>query len=166
MDRIPARGVPLHRFDGWNAMLEAAGLPITQRVWTPARILAALQAWTAANGRTPRKEDWEGGLHDAYPSPTTVFNHFPGWNAMLRAGGVQLNRRRWTPEDILEACGEFERRHGRRVRARELTNANGLPSPDAVAAHIGDHRALLDALNTWHAGSMSEARASAGVRGT
>jgi hypothetical protein len=67
---------------------------------------------------------------------------------MLRAGGARLNRRRWTPEDILEARGKFERRHGRRVRARELTNANGLPSADAVAAHIGDHPALLDALNT------------------
>jgi hypothetical protein len=84
-----------------------------------------------------------------YSVPVDI-NHFPGWNAMLRAGGARPNRRRWMPEDILEACGEFERRHGRRVRARELTNANGLPSPDAVAAHIGDHAARLDALNTWH----------------
>jgi hypothetical protein len=72
---------------------------------------------------------------------------------MLTAGGVAPKRRSWSREEILLACAEFEDRHGRALRAEDLRGANGLPSIGAVRRHLGNHRALLDALAAWRSRS-------------
>jgi hypothetical protein len=90
----PERNIPTRVFGSWNAMLAAAGLPITHRLWSRADILDALSAWTDTHQRAPTTADWGHGPHHSFPSPGTVHNHFGSWTAMLIAGGATPSRQR------------------------------------------------------------------------
>jgi hypothetical protein len=146
----PSSRPPLDTFGGWNAMLRAAGLPVTHRAWSREEILSALSDWMTTHQRAPAMADW---MHPepagAYPTPGCAADCFGSWNAMLTAGGVAPKRRSWSREEILLACAEFEDRHGRALRAEDLRGANDLPSIGAVRRHLGNHRALLDAVAAW-----------------
>lgn len=84
----PSRNIPAKRFGSWNAMLRAAGLPISQRTWSRQDILHALRAWNAQHDGMPSSAEWASAPHDTVPSPSTVRNHFGTWSAMLAAGAV------------------------------------------------------------------------------
>jgi hypothetical protein len=75
--------------------------------WTRERVLAALQEWTAANGRPPRAEDWSTLAETkqraepacrwlpespSWPCPTTVRRYFGSWSAALEAAGLRSHR--------------------------------------------------------------------------
>lgn len=79
-----ARAVKRH-FGTWNAMLEAAGLPLhNRRDWNRERISEALRRWIDRHGRIPRMDEWRRNGPDR-PSARTVLNHWGSWRAAVHS---------------------------------------------------------------------------------
>jgi len=152
----PSMRPVLDAFGTWNAMLLAAGLTVVHRNWSQAEVLEALAHWVAAHGRAPTMADWRRPQPPgAFPTAQCAADHFGTWNAMLCAGGLTPARRRWTREEILEACAEFQRCHRRPPATAELCASHGLPSVGTVHRQIGEYRALLAALAAHRPGRGS-----------
>ena len=68
-------------FGRFDVMLRAAGLPLPPRReprWTRERIAAAIQAWTAQNGRLPTSSDFRSATR-ATPHRVTVAARYGAW---------------------------------------------------------------------------------------
>jgi hypothetical protein len=98
-------------FGSWNAAVEAAGFrprrpgesrrtapaavvrsePTAAVRWSHEAILAALQAWAQAWGRSPSLEQWRRASA-AHPSAATVRRLFGSWNAAVEAAGFAPRR--------------------------------------------------------------------------
>ena len=83
--------------DPWNAALAEAGRPVRCRRWSDERIRAALAAFWAATGRSPRRADLDGP-HWHGPSERTLARRFGGVAGAWRALGP-------VPEDLDAALG-------------------------------------------------------------
>lgn len=83
----------------------AARAGLENMIWTPERVIAAIQEWVALYGDPPAIPDWSPyharALHDEerarrweradgrWPWYTVVFNRFGSWNEGLRAAGFE-----------------------------------------------------------------------------
>ncbi|MFO0915276.1 MAG: hypothetical protein U0795_20105 [Pirellulales bacterium] len=92
------RDAAVRWFGGWNKALRAAGLPhrICDR-WTPDRVLHELR----------RRYRGETRFRDAEPALAAIASHyFGGLYAALEAAGLDIPRKRWTRQRIIDAIQE------------------------------------------------------------
>ena len=108
--RWPGTATVLRVFAGWNAALEAAGLPTHRYAWDPDEALEALAAWARAHGRPPSIAD---ARHDrGLPSPATYQDLHGSWNAALRAAGLTPSREaQWDDEHVHATLARWARWH-------------------------------------------------------
>lgn len=106
----------------------------SQRHWTRERVIEALRAWAAENGRAPIFSDWErsGKDHPAIRTITAGSDPtFKTWSEALEAAGFEPRKRRgpkWTAEKLnRQQRAELRRKNRedklRRALAKE-NNAN------------------------------------------
>jgi Homing endonuclease associated repeat len=97
--RWPSASVVVARFSSFPAAVTRAGLkPLrpasgSQRVWTRARIVEAMQRWHGEHGRPPTRSDWQKAS-DWHPAASTVYRVFGSWMAALKAARLKAGSRR------------------------------------------------------------------------
>lgn len=116
-----------------NATLCATCFRASQRYWTRERLIEAMRAWAADNGRAPVMEDWERGSED-HPAVRSIFTGpsqpFKSWSELLLAAGFTPRQRRgprWTNEKFDRKTRAALRRQNRedalkRAIAKENTD--------------------------------------------
>jgi deoxycytidylate deaminase len=122
--------------------------------WGREEVLAAVRKWVQLEGRAPTSLDWRpvrfGGSERweaEFPDwpPTSVGGiMFGGWNQLLEAAGVDVNKPSWEPEEILAALRAYAEEFGKPPAKQELEwPPAGYPSSRTVRRHFGSFTAGL-----------------------
>jgi Homing endonuclease associated repeat len=115
------------------------------KVWDRDRVISAAQAWHAANGRSPRGNEWPA---TGCPSASTVVRNFGRWDAMLSAAGLPPPPRRevrWTRRRIAQALRMWAREHGRAPRGEDFApSPPGYPHRVTVVGAYGTFARALE----------------------
>jgi DNA invertase Pin-like site-specific DNA recombinase len=126
------------------------------RIWDDAEILASLQDWAAANGRSPKCTDWTHGSWDR-PSAITVRKRYGGWRKALRRAGLKPDGReyygaaprcykQWSTPAVVRAIQDATRAMGRPPRSTEwFRAAPDHPCSTTVRDRFGSWPAALEA---------------------
>lgn len=115
-------------------------------IWTPDKILTAIQQWAERCGRPPKASAWIQADYD-HPARSTVALVFGTWNAAIAAAGFSVRRTRkmWTREEIVDAIQRWGRTHnGEPPRAMDFNGADDYPSRTAVIRTFGTWNAAID----------------------
>src|SRR5690606_7825774 len=111
---------------------EARRLP-EGKYWTKELVARAVQEWERKRGRPPVRNDWAAA--GDHPSGSTIYKLFGSWGAMLAYAGYDggEDRRRWSPQAIVDAIDAWAKEHGRAPLAEECKRSRDLPDPTVVA---------------------------------
>lgn len=124
--------------------------------WSREEILAAVRKWMRLEGRAPTLADWrplrfngserwEAEFPD-WPPASVGRIMFGGWNQMLEAAEVGVNKPSWEPEEILAALRAYAKEFGKPPAKQELEwPPSGYPSSRTVRRHFGSFTAGLRA---------------------
>jgi GNAT superfamily N-acetyltransferase len=137
--RWPSAGDVDAHFSSWPQALAAADLRPHRRTWTPAAIIAALQAWAAAHRRAPRHDEWRTASLE-HPSAGAV-------KSVFAAG-----RPACAPPDLSRRCAHAgQRRRCLRACAHTCAIMAGRPPP-ATCATPAERRIRLPAPSSARSG--------------
>jgi DNA invertase Pin-like site-specific DNA recombinase len=129
---------------------------LLHRTWDDAEIIASLQDWAAANGRSPKCTDWARASWDR-PSSITVRLRFGGWRKALRRAGLKPDGReydraaprcykQWSTPAVVRALQDATRAAGRPPRSTEwFRAAPDHPCSTTVRERFGSWMAALEA---------------------
>ena len=129
---------------------------LLRRLWDDAEIIASLQDWAAANGRSPKCTDWSRASWDR-PDALTVRRHFGGWRKALRRAGLKPDGReyhraatrcykQWSTAAVVRALQDSTRATGRPPRSTEwFRAAPDHPCSTTVRERFGSWTAALEA---------------------
>ena len=129
---------------------------LLHRLWDDAEIIASMQDWAAAHGRSPKCTDWSRASWDR-PDDLTVRRHFGGWRKALRRAGLQPDGREydraaprcykhWSTPAVIRALQDATRATGRPPRSTEwFRAAPDHPCSTTVRERFGSWRAALEA---------------------
>lgn len=124
--------------------------------WSREEVIAAVRKWVRLEGRAPTTLDWRavrlGGAErweDEFPDwpPASVGRLlFGGWNRLLEAAGIGVNKPSWTPEEILVALRAYAKEFGKPPAKPELEwPPSGYPSSRTVRRHFDSFTAGIRA---------------------
>ncbi len=139
--RWPTNGAVQITMGGFQELRLALDQTPYNAPWDRETAIAAINAFVEANGRVPKKAEWESGAGDRYPSSATLQRLFGGVSAALRAAGHEPagDRRIWGRERIIEAIRTFEAKHGRPPKFTEWVAASPEnPSVGTVVKRFGN----------------------------
>lgn len=113
----------------------------TNRPWSRAALIGALQAWADMHGRSPTAMDW-GRAANNHPQARTLLTRFATWNGALRKAGLPPvaapRRYAWDELDMISALTAWTRRHGRPPSSMEWMRADPThPNATTVRVHFG-----------------------------
>lgn len=77
------------RFGSWNAALEAAGLTpknAPNPEYTDEELVDPFRKFADEHGRPPTTGEVQD--NDAFPDPSTYYNHFESWSMVIKAAGL------------------------------------------------------------------------------
>ncbi|TMK98037.1 MAG: recombinase family protein [Actinobacteria bacterium] len=126
------------------------------RLWDDAEIIASLQDWAAAHGRSPKCTDWSRASWDR-PDDLTVRRHFGGWRKAPRRAGLKPDGReydhaaprcykQWSTSAVVRALQDATRAAGRPPRSTEwFRAAPDHPCSTTVRERFGGWTAALQA---------------------
>ena len=129
---------------------------LLHRMWDDAEIIASLQDWAAANGRSPKCTDWARAGWDR-PSAITVRLRFNGWRKALRRAGLKPDGReydraaprcykQWSSSAVVRALQDATLAAGRAPRSTEwFRAAPDHPCSTTVRERFGSWTAALEA---------------------
>jgi Homing endonuclease associated repeat len=129
---------------------------LLHRIWDDAEIIASLQDWAAANGRSPKCTDWSRASWDR-PDDLTVRRHFGGWRKALRRAGLKPDGREydraaprcykhWSTSAVVRALQDAARAAGRPPRSTEwFRAAPDHPCSTTVRERFGSWTAAVEA---------------------
>jgi DNA invertase Pin-like site-specific DNA recombinase len=129
---------------------------LLHRMWDDAEIIASLQDWATANGRSPKCTDWARASWDR-PSAITVRLRFGGWRKALRRAGLKPDGReydraaprcykQWSTPAVVRALQDATRAAGRPPRSTEwFRAAPDHPCSTTVRERFGSWTAALEA---------------------
>lgn len=118
--------------------------------WTEPEIIAALQAWAQAHGRSPWQNDWRKASA-CHPQELTVTARLGSWERALRLAGLppppqRVDHHPWTRAEILARLRAWFSEHGRAPESMEWwLAAPGRPSSQTVRVHFGSWTGALKA---------------------
>ena len=137
--RWPSYMTARTHFGSWAAALEAAGYAPHRRSWDRESIVEALRALD----RPPLHSELGGA---ALPALGTVRHHFGSLGAALQAAGLDPHRRRWGPEDVLDAIARFHALTGRLPAARDWRGSSAdHPHATTVRLRFGSWSEAIEA---------------------
>jgi hypothetical protein len=124
--------------------------------WSKREVRAAVRRWMRLEGQAPTSLDWRpaplGGAErweaefGDWPPASVGRLLFGGWNRLLEAAGVDVNKPSWTPEAILVALRAYAEEFGKPPAKQELEwPPIGYPSSRTVRRHFGSFTAGLRA---------------------
>jgi DNA invertase Pin-like site-specific DNA recombinase len=134
----------------------ARGSKLPHRMWEDSEIIASLQDWSVAHGRSPKCADWSRAGSDR-PGALTVRRRFGGWRKALRRAGLTPDGREydhaaprcyehWSTVKVIRALQDATRAAGRPPRSVEwLRAAPDHPCSTTVRKRFGRWRAALEA---------------------
>jgi hypothetical protein len=124
--------------------------------WSEEEVVTAVHKWVRLEGKPPTSNDWRptrfGGAErweDEFPDwpPASVGRLlFGGWNRLLEAAQVGINKPSWTQDEILVALRKYAKEFGKPPAKQELEwPPTGYPSSRTVRRHFGSFTAGLRA---------------------
>jgi hypothetical protein len=124
--------------------------------WSREEMVAAVHRWTRLEGRAPTSLDWRPARFGGAERWEAEFGDRPpasigrllfgGWNRLLEAAGVGVNKPSWTPEEILVALRAYVEKFDRTPAKQELEwPPTGFPSSRTIRRHFGSFTAGLRA---------------------
>jgi DNA invertase Pin-like site-specific DNA recombinase len=129
---------------------------LLHRTWDDTEIIASLQDWAAASGRSPKCTDWVRASWDR-PSAITVRLRFGGWRKALRRAGLKPDGREydraaprcykhWSTSAVVRALRDDTRAAGRPPRSTDwFRAAPDHPCSTTVRERFGSWTAALEA---------------------
>lgn len=142
--------------------------------WSQDELVAATRKWTRLEGKAPTSGDWRpvrfGGAErweaefPDWPPASVGKLLFGGWNQLLEAADIGVNKPSWTAEEILVALRAYAEEFGKPPAKQELEwPPTGYPSARTVRRHFGSFTAGLRAAGLkprekrWSAEAIVEA---------
>lgn len=124
--------------------------------WSREEVLGAVRKWVRLEGRPPTSLDWRpvrlGGTErweaefPQWPPGSVGRIMFGGWNQLLEAAEVGVNRPIWKSEEILVALRAYAKEFNKPPAKQELEwPPTGYPSSRTVRRHFGSFTAGLRA---------------------
>jgi DNA invertase Pin-like site-specific DNA recombinase len=129
---------------------------LLHRMWDDSEIIASLQDWSVAHGRSPKCTDWSRASWDR-PGALTVRRRFGGWRKALRRAGLKPDGReydraaprcykQWSATAVVRALQDATRAARRPPRSTEwFRAAPDHPCSTTVRQRFGSWTAALEA---------------------
>jgi hypothetical protein len=133
-----------NRFNGWNDVLEKCNLDVNQEkecLKSDNELIKEIRQVVKDLGKAPSEKEIKENTNWGH---SLYANRFGSWNKALEAAGLEVNKKSWSKEELIDNIKTIKNKLERVPVRKDLYNFDG-PSPQPYYNKFGSWNSALEA---------------------